>query len=671
MTRARCLAALLAAALLLATPGAAFAGSAAQGGRPSLPAEQTLGTEHFVVRYTTTGQHSVPVVDADRSGVPDYVEAVADALEYNWTVQIEQMGWPAPPDDRGEGGDERIDVYLEEVLAGGEAGYVETNGFVGDNPNTPGQERRAAYGYMVLDDDYEELDPASSGSPDGLMRATVAHEFNHLLQAGLDNQDVHAWYYEATASWMEDALHDEVNDVVFYLDSVMKNPDICPVAFEARGDSAHWYGMWIFNQFLSERYGPEVVRDIWLAMPELNAYRAMDEVLAARGTTLEAAFRDMAVANLLRAYEEGSTYPTVRVEGEIGIGVYRPPDGVQGLGADYVALAAAEPVEVSLVESGGMLGLSAVGVRGGEAAVIRAAGGLTLDPAAYDAVYLVIHNDERAVVENECRFADYAISVAPATGEPTAPTATLPAPAYVSPLGEAVALTEGGQNTYRPPDEPFMQDSDAYVTAPEALDVPFDVLVPASPPPGYTFDYAYVLTQADLGTDAPYYAPGGGDMANLDYLDEPGNWLSIGESVSPYATLEEWLADIGYDSPGEIVTVDGHPVLLEDLSQPDGTWYSATLILDGLFIVADGDRSAADTLVLVEGLIAAARAEPESQATPSEPAATAPPPTLPQPSLALPELGGIAMAGLGLLCGALLCVSGVAVLGVVLLLRRR
>ncbi len=657
-------AALMAAALLLAAPAPATA----QGGRPFLPDEQTLGTEHFLIHFTTTGQHSVPIVDADRSGVPDYVESVAAAMELSWAVQVGQMGWPAPPGDGGEAGDTRIDVYLEEVLAGGEAGYVETNGFVGDNPNTQTQERRAAYGFMVLDDDYEEIDPASGESPDGLMRATTAHEFNHLLQAGLDNQDVHAWFYEATASWMEDEIHDEVNDVVYYLDAVMKNADICPVAYEARGDSTHWYGMWIFNRLLSERYGPEVVRDVWLTMPELNGYRAMDAALATRGTTLEAAFRDMAVANLLRAYEEGDTYPTVRVEGEAEVGGYSPPDGVQSFGADYVALRADSPVTVSLLAAASPLTLGAVGVRGGEADVYAAPGReLTLDPAAYDEVFLLVFNEERSVVEDECRFADYTLSVLPASAESSAPADVLSAAAYVSPLGAAVTLTEGGASSYRPPDEPFITDTEDYATAPETLNVPFDVLVPASLPSGYAFDYAYILTQEDLGEDVPYYAPGGGVMANFDYLDDAGNWLSIGEStIEPNTTLEQWLADIGYDSPGEIVQVAGHPVLSEDLSEPGSPWYSATLILDGLFIVVDGDHSEADTLAMVEGLVEAAADPAQPGRQPGQV-----PPVPSGPSLALPEMGAVALAGLGLVCAGAACMGGVVVLLVVMLLRRR
>ena len=141
-----------------ARPAAAHPGE--QVGRPNLPDEQTFGTEHFLIHYTLAGRSAVDETDADNSGVPDFVEVLAQTVEYVWTAEIDTMGWPQPPYDRGQGGDERIDIYLDNILRNGYAGYVETSGgYVNDNPNTPETERRAAYAYMVLDNDYSEADP--------------------------------------------------------------------------------------------------------------------------------------------------------------------------------------------------------------------------------------------------------------------------------------------------------------------------------------------------------------------------------------------------------------------------------------------------------------------------------------------------------------------------------
>lgn len=664
-----------------------------QDGRPNLPDERTAGTEHFLIHYTLQGRSAISPTDADGSGVPDYVELIADTLEYTWEAEISVMGWPPPASDGGIGGDERLDVYLDEILEDGYAGYVDTDGgFVGDNPLTPETERRAAFVYMVLDDDYAEADLVAGETPEGLMQATVAHEFNHALQAGIDDRDPHAWLYEATATWMEDEVYPDINDGVYYLYTLYDNPDICLVAEVARGDDLHWYSTWLLLRMMSEEYGPDLVRDIWVNMRQYSGFGAIDTALGARGSTLSGEVSKFVVANLLRSYQEGDIYPVIYVEGETGEGQYTPADGVQSLGADYIRLDGSGPLLVTLSSAGAPLSLQAVGIRGSDADLIQMGGAsatMVVDPGQYDDMYLIVHNTEQIVHEDECVFADYTVSVEPVNGSLSPVASVLPAGLYLSP-GSAVAEEAGagsGQGTYRPPDAPFADSSDEYSGSPETLDVSFDTLVPASLPPGYAFDYGYIMTEADFGDSAPYYVPGGGDTANFDYLDPQGNWLSIAESPSPYGTVKEWLAGIDYtDTPGEIRLINGEDVLVEDLSDGSDVWISATLILDNLFIVVDGDHSEADVLQLVDGLIDSAHnGEPQAPAT-AEQAATplpeqpteapgpaqtfpTPVPSVSQPSFGLPIAltGALGIALIGLCCVGLLVIGGV----VVFFVRRR
>ncbi len=670
------LAALLAAAFTVAPVEARPPG---QDGRPILPDPQTYGTENFLIHYAATGPLAVDPTDSNSSGVPDYVELVAETLEYTWTVQIDGMGWPPPPGDRGEGGDTRIDVYLDAILQDGYAGYVDTTGgFLGDNPRTPEQERRAAYAFMVLDMSYAGVDPDTGHTPTQLMQATVAHEFNHIIQAGIDDRDLHGWLYEATATWMEDEVFPDVNDGVFYLDSVFKSPDVCLVAEEGRGDDTRWYGSWLLLRLMSERYGPEVVRTIWENMRVSNGFDSIDAALAPHGSSLVAESRDYAVANLLRAYREGYLYPTVRVEAELGQGSYTPNDGVQGLGADYVRVVEDGPLAVSLVSAGSPITVRAVGVRGAEAHVFEMAGStLHLDAGGYDDFYLVIHNDEMVSQEAVCIFANYTLDISPSSALPSPVVTTWPTEHFVSPLDAPVTGT--GASTYRPPDVSFGGRTESAIT-PEGLNVSFETLLPDTLPPGYAFDYAYVMTDADFGENAIYYVPGGGDSANFDYLDQQGNWLSIAESPSPYATVQQWIDGIQYtDTPGTVQAVDGVDVLLEDLSDAASNWYSATLILDGLFIVVDGDHTEDEVIQLVQSLIRASRAQAAPTPPPAAPTlaplpqVTAAPPPAPTPPAS--GVGGLLLTTVGLsLCAAGLCVvalGGLLVLGVMLLWRRK
>lgn len=664
----------------------------AQGERPFLPDDFSVGTENFLIHYTLSGASAVDPTDADGSGVPDYVERVAETVEHVWQVQITEMGWPPPASDGGLGGDERMDVYLDDILAEGYAGYVDTaGGYIGDNPLTPQVERRAAFVYMVLDNDYAEVDVNAGETPLGLMQATVAHEFNHALQAGIDDRNLHAWLYEAAATWMEDEVYDDINDGVFYLLSVYDNTDICLVAETARGDDLHWYGTWLLLRLMSERYGQDIVLTIWENMREVGGFRAIDLALAPHGSSLLAESRDFAVANLLRAYTEGDLYPTVRVEGEAGVGVYRPADGVQSLGADYVRLNGSGPLTVTLTSPEAPLSLRAVGVRGGDADLIEMAGNsLTVDRSLYSDVFLIVHNDDQFAHESECFFADYTLEVTEGSA-PSSVASVWPAGLFSTPSGTAVAdSSQAGSTTYRPPDAPFQENTDSYSVSPQDLNMSFETLVPEAPPPGYTFDFGYIMTEEDFGDSAPYYVPGGGDTANFDYLDEHGNWLSIAESPSPYNTLDEWLTDIDYyDTPGEIRSISGVEVLVEDLSDTSDVWISATLILQDLFIVVDGDNSEQDVLILVEELVDAAglampQTNPAAGATQPAPAVTAPSaaqnptagPDSPETGVDVTEegwlgavLGSLVGAGILALCCLALLVP-LVILGVVLILRR-
>jgi hypothetical protein len=667
---------LLAAALAgLAT----FSPAAAQEGRPRLPDEQQHGTEHFLIHYTLSGQDGVDPADGNQNGLPDYVEQVAEALEFSWQTEVEEYGWAPPPADFGSGGDDRIDVYIEDIMGEGYAGYADSEGgYVGDNPNTPETEHHAYHSYLGLDNDYVEVldDPITEETPTQLMQATVAHEFNHVLQGGYDDNDPHFWLYEATATWMEDEVYPDVNDGVYYLDSLFGSPDTCLVAeLPVREGTAHWYATWLFLRMLSERYGREVVRTMWEESRLLDSFESIDAALAPHGETLDSATRDFAVANLLRAYQEGQLYPAVYVEGQIGSGTFRPGDGVQSLGVDYVRLTGQGVTSVRLTDPEARFTLYAVGLRGAKADVIEGDGStLVIDLDQYSEAFALVHNDERIGHEQACFLADYTLEVAPGGADLSPVAAVWPADKYVNP--ETGVPDFVGSADYQPPEGRPYNDGE-YAEDAESLDVPFDTLVPASLPPGYSFDYAYIMAADEFGDNMIYYVPGGGDSANYDYLDESGNWLSIAESPSPYGTLDEWLAGIDYDTPGTIQTIDDVEVLIEDLGEPDDPWISATLILNGLFIVVDGDHTEAEVVGLVEGLIQAANAGPVEPAPVDLPAQGQ---AGPVESGSGPSTNNSALSGLmarpgaalgAALCGVGLCLAVIAIPLIMLGVRAR
>lgn len=641
--------------------------------RPSLPNEQTYGDERFFIHYTLSGKDAVDATDANGNSVPDYVEQVLEVLNTVYQVEVVQLGWAPPPADLGEGGDTRFDVYLENLMSRGIAGYANSEGgYLGDNPATPEVERRAAYSYLSLDNDFAEIpdDPEVAETPLGLLRTTTAHEFNHAIQAGYDAFDPHTWLYEATASWMEDEVFGETNDPVYYIQDVFDAPDKCRVA------ESGWYGSWLFLRLMSERYGREVVRSIWEQSRQLDGFDAVDAALKLYGSSLQIESRDFAVANLLRAYEEGDSYPTIALEGMAEKGAFTPQSGVQSLGADTIQVLGTGVVDVNLADADAVLFMRAVGVRGDQADVIDAASGaLTVNLDTYQATYVVIHNDTRTSREDRCAYADYSLVVAPSARPPMTATAVWPAISFQAPTTIAAQTDHGGGSApYRPPVGQSYASAES-ADAPQDLDVPFNPVMPAALPPGYAFDRAYTMTAEDFGASAVYYVPGGGISANYDYIDQDGNWLSVAQSPSPYGTLQEWLSAIDYfnitQNPGQVQTLSGVDVLVKDLSSGSTTRVNATLVLDGFFIVVEGDTSHEDVLVLAESLIAARPLQPEAtDAFPIPPTSTLP-----------ANIGGLsdaqdsffaAIGGVGfVLCGLVVCLLGALIPIVVVFLRQR
>ena len=81
--------------------------------RPALSGPiQTHSTEHFLIHSTLDSDDAISPIDNNNNGLPDFAEAVAEALEFSWQHEIEEMGWRAPLPDEGEGGDAKLDVYL-------------------------------------------------------------------------------------------------------------------------------------------------------------------------------------------------------------------------------------------------------------------------------------------------------------------------------------------------------------------------------------------------------------------------------------------------------------------------------------------------------------------------------------------------------------------------------
>ncbi|NOX36736.1 MAG: T9SS type A sorting domain-containing protein [Calditrichaeota bacterium] len=281
-------------------------------------------TAHFRIHYTTAfgDSNAVSSRDWDGNGTPDYIDMVMDILEYVWTFFNDTLGYNMPPFDGTAGGDSLYDVYIMN-LESGIYGYVALDSIIHDNPSTPENEKNSGISYMALRNNYQGF----SGGDERNLKVTIAHELFHSIQFGYDVYEK-AWLKEATATWVEDEIYDNINDNYQYLISWFGYPGV-PLDANQYEKGGHWYGSWIYFRYLSEHVGGRaLIRQIWerslqydSKMDDYSIQIIKDE-LSRLGTTFEDVFQEFAVTNWVRTippyqYEEGQNYPDIATVGNI------------------------------------------------------------------------------------------------------------------------------------------------------------------------------------------------------------------------------------------------------------------------------------------------------------------------------------------------------------------
>ncbi|MCS7244541.1 MAG: T9SS type A sorting domain-containing protein [candidate division WOR-3 bacterium] len=216
--------------------------------RPTLSGpEQIIQTQNFVIHYTTSGTDAVS---------PAYAESVAVFAEYSWNILVNQIGWFAPPPDNNQGGNNKYDIYIKNIGAG-VLGYAV--------PESPyyGYGTEGYTSYFVINKNID----AAYGI--GVLKVTVAHEFHHAVQFAYTALDG-GWFYENTATWIEDIVYDNVNDYISYLGVSGQSPLTAPQyrinTFQNGG--LYQYAGAIFPYFIYEYLGNnhQALKDIWHRM---------------------------------------------------------------------------------------------------------------------------------------------------------------------------------------------------------------------------------------------------------------------------------------------------------------------------------------------------------------------------------------------------------------------
>jgi hypothetical protein len=359
--------------------------------------EQILETENFRIRYTTEGSDAV-------SG--DYLEEAAATLEEVYDVQINQIGWAAPPRNP----DGLYDVYIADVLGReeGTLGYAVVIEVVIDNPNTPEREVRAGRGVLVIDNDYDFAD-----NPQALMRATITHEFNHIIQFGYDASEPLRWLVEATATWTETVTVGDDQDATGYVADSFEYPELCWATSEQPTDLQLAYGDWTFMQTLADLHGERAVVSLWENARELDGLEVMETALAAFDLTIDELVLRWRVQNFALAYDLAPLFgATVRLEDSIDDeGDWEHDvDGVQEWGANYFEFDLEGEYEIS-IDGDDDLQLWALLVNDDTVDAYLLGDGGELNTDDYDYAALMVFNPNAPDDFGSCDYAEYEITV--------------------------------------------------------------------------------------------------------------------------------------------------------------------------------------------------------------------------------------------------------------------
>jgi hypothetical protein len=298
---------------------------------------ETSCTPANCYHWQTTGPDAVDPTDVDDNLLPDYVDTVIAVVDGVRATYVD-AGYRTPEPDGTAGGDSRTDIYLADVGSRMRYGYCTSDMEIPDPP--PAGD---TWAYCVLDNDYR-ADQFPTNTPLENLQVTAAHEYFHAVQFAYDAFE-DAWFMEATATWAEDELYDDVDGNLQYLaDSPLTRP-LQPLDSLGAGAGPQ-YGAWIFFRFLTERLPesegglPTLVRDMWRRAddapggPDDYSIRAVRRVLEARGVTWASMFARFADANRRprAAYDEGAAdaYPSVGPGGTSTLSRARRGSGWRG-----------------------------------------------------------------------------------------------------------------------------------------------------------------------------------------------------------------------------------------------------------------------------------------------------------------------------------------------------
>jgi len=253
------------AVLLSGATGIEVPGLLTLANRPTLSGpEYTFNSPdgHFKIHWTDSG------VDATTLA---YAQSVAEYADDSWQTECVEMGYFVPPPDGMVGGDNLYDIYIAQISS---LGYTSSGGEF----KPPDSTHACSASHIVI----------LRGMGTNVLKATVAHEFQHAVQMSYDYNEP-TWFMENCAVWMEEQVFPEANDYINYLHGG-ENPLRKPWWDIRATDGLYWYGGVTWAFLISGRVGDVAVREVWENCADVvgnNMLTAQEDMFEDHGMTFE------------------------------------------------------------------------------------------------------------------------------------------------------------------------------------------------------------------------------------------------------------------------------------------------------------------------------------------------------------------------------------------------
>jgi len=223
--------------------------------RPNLSTSQISANGKIRVHYDISGTNA-----------PNYnIDEFMLSVDSVYQTEIENYGYPFPPSDNGEGGDNLYDVYIVN-LGSQYYGYTTPESEFETNKWTT---------FVTINSNYDNFPTTGINAA----KVTFAHEFHHAIQIGnyINRYSTESFYYEITSTAMEEFVFPQVNDYWNYLDSYFRNTNLTFSLYSG-------YELSIWNIYLEKKFNQNLLKRIWELMPNYSALESINIALEENGS---------------------------------------------------------------------------------------------------------------------------------------------------------------------------------------------------------------------------------------------------------------------------------------------------------------------------------------------------------------------------------------------------